>query len=136
MTRLCPENKIKFAIICAGNHMISSAICRNKHEYIFQRSTKLHGSVRQVQFAVFELNYECTFIPNCNKHFFILIDHKKCRFLKQSVLQSVQKQKQLYQGTGTIFPTPSRAFFQKSGFFYFLLSLSSLCYASLPLVLL
>ena len=100
MTRLCPENKIKFAIICTGNHMISSAICRNKHEYIFQRSAKLHGSVRQVQFAVFELNYECTFIPNCNKHFFILIDHKKYRFLKQSVHNRYRSKNNFSKGQG------------------------------------
>ena len=44
------------------------------------------------------------FLPNCNEHFFIAIDHKKFRILKTIGVK------------GTIFLTPSSDFFQKPGF--------------------
>ena len=57
-----------------------------------------------MQFAVFEKIYERIFIPNCNNHLFIVIDHKKFRILKTIGI------------VGIIFHIPSSAFLQKPGF--------------------
>ena len=41
----------------------------------FSEMNKIAGASRTS--AICEIIYKCTFIPACNKHFFILIDQKK-----------------------------------------------------------
>ena len=51
-----------FSFVSIGNHMISSAIWKNKHKLIFQRLTKLHEPVGRVQFTS-----ALIVIPNCSR---------------------------------------------------------------------
>ena len=69
------ENKIKFAIQLYRQSQDLSAICRKKHEKNFSEMNKIAGASRTS--AICEIIYKCTFIPACNKHFFVLIDQKK-----------------------------------------------------------
>ena len=55
----------------------------NKHEYIFQRLTKLHEPVGRVQFVVFEKIYECLFIPNCTRKIIWLLVNNNFEMVKQ-----------------------------------------------------
>ena len=54
--------------------MISVHFWINKHEWIFQRLTKLYEPVGRVQFGVFRKIYKC-FIPNCTRKIMWLLNN-------------------------------------------------------------